>query len=67
MSYGDLDAFQDGFNECLKKRLDSPGAKPVSEVLVPMDDANATATQLTEDSILAEALERIEITFGQLV
>ena len=44
MNYGDLDAFQHGFNECLKKRLDSPGAKPVSEALVPMDDADTTAT-----------------------
>jgi len=31
MSYGQLDAFQHGFNVCLKKRLDSPGAMPVSE------------------------------------
>ena len=31
MSYGELDRFQHGFNVCLKKRLDSPGAKPVSE------------------------------------
>lgn len=44
MSYGELDAFQHGFNVCLKKRLDSPGAIPLSE-----------------DPILVEALERIQI------
>ncbi|KAH8990935.1 hypothetical protein EDB86DRAFT_2831045 [Lactarius hatsudake] len=30
MSHGQLDTFQHGFNACLKKRLDSPGAMPLS-------------------------------------
>jgi hypothetical protein len=34
MSYGELDAFQHGFNVCLKKRLDNPGAMPVSVNMV---------------------------------
>ena len=29
MNYEELDAFQRGFNRCLKKRLDEPDAKPV--------------------------------------
>ena len=32
MNYVELDAFQQGFNQCLKKRLDSPDAKPVSDM-----------------------------------
>jgi hypothetical protein len=31
MSDGELVTFQHGFNICLKERLDSPGALPVSE------------------------------------
>ncbi|KAF8263292.1 hypothetical protein EI94DRAFT_1741241 [Lactarius quietus] len=31
MSYGELDAFQHGFNQHLKERLDSPGAKLLGE------------------------------------
>ena len=65
MSYADLDAFQHGFNSCLKKRLDSPSATPVSEgdtsgnctMLIQRGDG-----QLSEDPILREALEMIEIT-----
>lgn len=30
MGYGELDAFQHGFNVRLKERLDTPGAIPVS-------------------------------------
>jgi hypothetical protein len=32
MNYGELDAFQREFNQCLKKRLDAPGSKPVRGV-----------------------------------
>jgi hypothetical protein len=32
MNYGELDAFQRGFNQRLKKRLDMPGATPVRGV-----------------------------------
>ena len=46
MSYGELDAFQHGFNVCLKKRLDSPGAMPVSEHGIDVNgcDANGMVT-----------------------
>ncbi|KAI0251526.1 hypothetical protein BJV78DRAFT_425567 [Lactifluus subvellereus] len=37
MSYGELPAFQDGFNMCLKGRLDSPDALPLSEDPILMD------------------------------
>lgn len=31
MNYGELDAFQRGFNQRLKKRLDMPGATPLGD------------------------------------
>ena len=41
MNYGDLDEFQRGFNQCLKKRLDEPDAKPVrGRCSGNSDDAN---------------------------